>query len=317
MSTTKLRRRLHIVCSIDRSIYGSAFSATTKIKDLKKTKKERQPMRLRMRMTTMMMRIMMRMVNGSSRWPFSTAFKDCTLMAPRTLFLPLSLSRSNMHLLFPHSQSHPTLSLFWHCFCDCLLRCDNRFIKKAKYALQKKKKQKTGRKISKAKYRHTHTHRRLFGSKKCGKFGNAHWCALRCEIVTIVLAIVAQATAHCLVANSRKGAKESKYSRAVPSLALTALKGHVNGMNASPCISRFQAAMQYSMQLQHCATVPLLCLPHPHTTGQTLAKSGCLLGFAMIFTPHSACLLSQRSNRDTNVSVGCTCAAFGAKLPNI
>lgn len=44
-------------------------------------------------MTTMMMmlRIMMRMVNGSSRWPFSTAFKDCTLMAPRTLFLSLSL----------------------------------------------------------------------------------------------------------------------------------------------------------------------------------------------------------------------------------
>lgn len=91
MSTTKLRR-LHIVGSIDRSIYGSAFSATTKIKDLKKTKKERQPMRMRMTMM-MMLRIMMRMVNGSSRWPFSTAFKDCTLMAPRTLFLSLS---------FPH-----------------------------------------------------------------------------------------------------------------------------------------------------------------------------------------------------------------------
>lgn len=176
MSTTKLRRRLHIVCSIDRSIYGSAFSATTKIKDLKKTKKERQPMRLRMRMTTMMMRIMMRMVNGSSRWPFSTAFKDCTLMAPRTLFLPLpislSLSRSNMHLLFPHSQSHPTLSLFWHCFCDCLLRCDNRFIKKAKYALPKKNKKLAAR--FQRQNTDTHTHRRLFGSKKCGKFGNAH-----------------------------------------------------------------------------------------------------------------------------------------------
>lgn len=110
MSTTKLRRRLHIVCSIDRSIYGSAFSATTKIKDLKKTKKERQPMRLRMRMTTMMMRIMMRMVNGSSRWPFSTAFKDCTLMAPRTLFLPLPLSRSSLLCssltLSPSPRSH-------------------------------------------------------------------------------------------------------------------------------------------------------------------------------------------------------------------
>lgn len=188
MSTTKLRRRLHIVCSIDRSIYGSAFSATTKIKDLKKTKKERQPMR--MRMTTMMMRIMMRMVNGSSRWPFSTAFKDCTLMAPRTLFLPLSLSRSNMHLLFPHSQSHPTLSLFWHCFCDCLLRCDNRFIKKAKYALQKKKKTKNWPQDFKGKIpTHTHTQATLrvkevrqiwWRALMCIKMWNCHHCPGHC-----------------------------------------------------------------------------------------------------------------------------------------
>lgn len=148
-----------------------------------------------------------------------------------TLPISPSLSRSSLLCssltLSPTPRSHYFGIVFVTASYDAIIDLS----KKQNTLCKKKKKTKNWPQDFKGKIpTHTHTHRRLFGSKKCGKFGNAHWCALRCEIVTIVLAIVAQATAHCL----EKEQEESKYTRAVPSLALTALKGHVNGMNASP-----------------------------------------------------------------------------------
>lgn len=124
--------------------------------------------------------------------------------------LPRPLYRSSSSLtLSPSPRSHYFGIVFVTASYDAIIDLS----KKQNTLCQKK--QKTGQKkpqdfkgkIPTLTYTHT---RRLFGSKKCGKFGNAHWCALRCEIVTIVLAIVAHATAHCLVGNSRKEAKESK-----------------------------------------------------------------------------------------------------------
>lgn len=131
-----------------------------------------------------------------------------------SLSLSLTFSHSSLHCssltLSPSPRSHYFGIVFVTASYDAIIDLS----KKQNTLCQKK--QKTGQKKPqdfKGKIptlTHTHTHRRLFRSKKCGKFGNAHWCALRCEIVTIVLAIVAQATAHSLVGNSRKEAKESK-----------------------------------------------------------------------------------------------------------
>lgn len=116
-----------------------------------------------MTMMMMMLRIMMRMVNGSSRWPFSTAFKDCTLMAPRTLFLSLFLpptaSRSSLHCssltLSPSPRSHYFGIVFVTASYDAIIDLS----KKQNTLCQKKTKKlaRRSRKISKAKYRHSHT----------------------------------------------------------------------------------------------------------------------------------------------------------------
>lgn len=95
----------------------------------------------------------------------------------------------------------PFLFCASHCFCDCLLRCDNRFIKKAKYALPK-----IYSNNNKSLYIRMDMKGKRKSSRRCGsvtrlgqrgrQIFNAHSCALRCEIVIIVQSIVLHATAH-------------------------------------------------------------------------------------------------------------------------
>lgn len=181
MSTTKLRR-LHIVGSIDRSIYGSAFSATTKIKDLKKTKKgkatdededddddDAEDN------------------DENGKWCIEMAILDCIQGlhfdgSEDTLplsFHPFLFSCSSLHCssltLSPSPRSHYFGIVFVTASYDAIIDLS----KKQNTLCQKKTKnwpEEAARFQRQNTDTHTQrdTHRRLFGSKKCGKFGNAH-----------------------------------------------------------------------------------------------------------------------------------------------
>lgn len=192
------------------------------------------------------MMMMMMMVNDSSRWSMHSRIALWWLRDRL-----LSLSRSSP--AFCHSP--PRLCLFWHCFYvtasyDAIIDLS----KKQNTLCQKKRRRKTKTtKGFKAIPTRTGRESPLGVKKKCGKFGNAHWCALRCEIVTIVQAIVSPAMAHCMVGNSRKEGNSTGYLSHRVSRVDSIKRSH----RAYECI---HSAIDSS---RNTVRSPLVCLPHP------------------------------------------------------